>query len=97
VYTGVGRNGLVVPSWLALCWTALGSGFESQRGHSSIISEAPLVCPNGLFIYSISFNVIQPMWLCRQVSEWMLVSVKKDGGLVFHNLNGCIRTINLNK
>jgi hypothetical protein len=31
------------------------------------------------------------------VSEWVLVSVKKDGGLVFHNLNGCIRTINLNK
>jgi hypothetical protein len=28
------------------------------------------------------------------VSEWMLISVKKDGGLVFHNLNGCIRTIN---
>jgi hypothetical protein len=23
----------VVPSWLALCWTAQGSGFESQRGH----------------------------------------------------------------
>jgi hypothetical protein len=32
------------------------------------------------------------------VSEWMLISVKKkDGGLVFHNLNGCIRAINLNK
>jgi hypothetical protein len=31
------------------------------------------------------------------VSEWMLASVKKDGGLVFHNLNGRIRTINLNK
>jgi hypothetical protein len=31
------------------------------------------------------------------VSEWMLVFVKKDGGLVFHNLNGCIRTINNNK
>jgi hypothetical protein len=23
----------VLPSWLALCWIALGSGFESQRGH----------------------------------------------------------------
>jgi hypothetical protein len=22
---------------------------------------------NDLFIYSISFNVIQPMWLCRQI------------------------------
>jgi hypothetical protein len=31
------------------------------------------------------------------VSEWMLVSVKKDGELAFHNLNSCIRTINLNK
>jgi hypothetical protein len=68
----------VVPSWLALCWIAQGSGFESQRGHLffgispwgeisqegfvqglvtppaasyigsvRIISEAPLVCPNG--------------------------------------------------
>jgi hypothetical protein len=23
----------VAPSWLALCWIAQGSGFESQRGH----------------------------------------------------------------
>jgi hypothetical protein len=23
----------VVSSWLALCWIALGSGFEPQRGH----------------------------------------------------------------
>jgi hypothetical protein len=30
------------------------------------------------------------------VSEWMLISVKKDGGLVFHNLNCCIRTISNN-
>jgi hypothetical protein len=75
----VGGDGLVVPSWLALCWIVLGSGFESQRGHLffgispweetsqegfaqglvstpatsryigsvRIISEAPLVCPNG--------------------------------------------------
>jgi hypothetical protein len=75
----VGGDGLVVPSRLALCWIALGSGFESQRGHLffgilprgeisqegfaqglvsppatsryigsvRIISEAPLVCPNG--------------------------------------------------
>jgi hypothetical protein len=28
-----GGDGLVVPSWLALCWIAQGSGFESQRGH----------------------------------------------------------------
>jgi hypothetical protein len=46
------------------------------------------------------------------VSEWMLIDLliysgltpngcwyllKKDGGLVFRNLNGCIGTINLNK
>jgi hypothetical protein len=69
----------VVSSRLALCWIALGSGFEPQRGHLffgisplgeisqegfvqrlvsppatsryigsvRIISEAPLVCPNG--------------------------------------------------
>jgi hypothetical protein len=75
----VGGDGLVVPSWLALCWIAQGSGFESQRGHLffgispwgeisqegfaqrlvsppatsryigsvRIISEAPVVCPNG--------------------------------------------------
>jgi hypothetical protein len=29
----VGRDGIVVPSWLALCLIAQGSGFESQRGH----------------------------------------------------------------
>jgi hypothetical protein len=75
----VGGDGLVVPSWLALCWIAEGPGFKSQRGHLffgisprakisqegfvqrlvsppatsryigsvRIISEAPLVCPNG--------------------------------------------------
>jgi hypothetical protein len=74
----VGGDGLVVPSWLALCWIAQGSGFESQRGHLSprgeisqkgfsqglvsppatsryigsvrIISEAPLVYPNGSYL-----------------------------------------------
>jgi hypothetical protein len=79
----------VAPSWLALCWIAQGSGFESQPGHLffgisprgegfaqglvsppatsryigsvRIISEAPLVCPNGC---------------------WYLL---KDGGLVFHS------------
>jgi hypothetical protein len=33
LFRGVGGDGLVVPSWLALCWIAQGSGFESQRGH----------------------------------------------------------------
>jgi hypothetical protein len=79
IYSIVGGDGLVVPSWLALCRIAQGSGFESQRGHLflgisplgeisqegfsqelvsppatsryigsvRIISEAPLVCPNG--------------------------------------------------
>jgi hypothetical protein len=28
-----GGDGLVVPSWLAVCWTAQGSWFKSQRGH----------------------------------------------------------------
>jgi hypothetical protein len=70
----------VVPSWLALCWIAQGSAFESRCGHLffgilrrgeisqgggfaqglvsppatsryigsvRIISDAPLVCPNG--------------------------------------------------
>jgi hypothetical protein len=72
----------VVPSWLALCWIAQGSGFESQLGHLffeilsrggisqegfsqrlvsppatsryigsvRIISDAPLVCPNGFYL-----------------------------------------------
>jgi hypothetical protein len=30
---GVGGDGLVVPSWLALCWIAQGSVFEPQREH----------------------------------------------------------------
>jgi hypothetical protein len=29
----VSGDGLVVPSWLALCWIVLGSGFESRRRH----------------------------------------------------------------
>jgi hypothetical protein len=29
----VGGDGLVVPSWVASCWIAQGSGFEPQRGH----------------------------------------------------------------
>jgi hypothetical protein len=72
----------VVPSWLALCWIAQGSIFESQRRHLffgisprgeisqvgfsqglasppatsryigsvRIISEAPLVYPNGSYL-----------------------------------------------
>jgi hypothetical protein len=73
----------VVPSWAALCWIpqeGFVQGYVSPPatdryiGSARIISEAPLVCPNGC---------------------WYLL--KKDGGLIFHNLNGCIRTINLNK
>jgi hypothetical protein len=30
--TSDGGDGLVIPSWPALCWIAQGSGFESQRG-----------------------------------------------------------------
>jgi hypothetical protein len=102
----VGGDGLVVPSWLALCWIAQGFGFEFQRGHlvfgvcprGDITGE---FCPGAGFpschksIYRVSEDNFRGP-AC--VSEWMLVSVKKkDGGLIFHNLNGCIRTINLNK
>jgi hypothetical protein len=97
----VGGDGLVVQSWLAMCLTAQGSRFESQRGHLSsgyhhgggitgrFCSGVGFPsCHNS--IYRANGNNFRGS-AC--VSEWMLVSVKKDGGLVFHNLNGCIRTI----
>jgi hypothetical protein len=91
---GVGGDGLVVPSWLALCWIALGSGFESQRGHlffgipprGEIQQEGfsqGLVSPPAPSRYIGSVRIISEAPSC--VSEWMLVSVKKDGWLVFHN------------
>jgi hypothetical protein len=98
----VGGDGLVVPSWLALCWI-LGSNLSADtysseypqggRYHRRVLSTGwfPL-CHRS--IYRVSEDNFRGS---AYVSEWMLVSVKKDGGLAFHNLNGCIRTINLNK
>jgi hypothetical protein len=31
----------------------------------------------GLIIYSISFNVIQPMWLCRQIQTHEIADMSK--------------------
>jgi hypothetical protein len=84
----------VVPSWLAVCWIAQGSGFESQCGHlffgisprGEISQEGfaqGLVSPPATSRYIGSVRIIRGS-AC--VSEWMLVSVKKRYGLVFHNL-----------
>jgi hypothetical protein len=72
----------VVPSWLAVCWIAQGSGFESQRGHlffgisprGEISQEGfvqGLVSPPDASRYTGSVRIIS--------EEWMLVSAKKDG------------------
>jgi hypothetical protein len=37
----------VVPFWLALCWIAQGSGFESQRGHLFGISPRGEISQEG--------------------------------------------------
>jgi hypothetical protein len=85
----------VVPSWLALCWIAPGSGFESQRGHLFFgISPRGEISQEGFAQGLVSFPSCH-MSIYRVsednfrgsacVSEWMLISVK-DGGLVFHNL-----------
>jgi hypothetical protein len=90
----VGGDGLVVPPWLAMCWIAQGSGFEPQRGHlffgisprEEISQEGfvqGLVSPPATSRYIGSVRIIFEAPL---VSEWMLVSVKKDGGLVFRSL-----------
>jgi hypothetical protein len=88
---------------LAACWIAQGSGFESQRGHVFFaISPRGKISQEGfsqaLVSLSATSRVSEDNFRgSARVSEWMLAPVKKDGGLVFHNLNGCIRTINLNK
>jgi hypothetical protein len=81
----------VVPSWLALCLIAQGSGFESQRGHlffgisprGEISQERfaqGLVSPPATSrIYRVSENNFRGS-AC--VSEWML-SVNKMGGWPF--------------
>jgi hypothetical protein len=77
----------VVPSWLALCWTALGSGFDLRN----ITTGGDITggfCPGAGFpschksIYRVSEDNFRGS-AC--VSEWMLASVKR-WGLVFHNL-----------
>jgi hypothetical protein len=84
--TDVGGDGLVAPFWLVLCWTTLGSGFEFQRGHlffgislrveisqEGFVQE--LVSPPATSRYIESVRIISEAPL---VSEWMLISVKKD-------------------
>jgi hypothetical protein len=87
----------VVPSWLALCWRAQGSGFESQRGHlffgisprGEISQEGfsqGLVSPPATSRYMVSEDNFRGS-AC--VSEWMLISVKKKGNAItyrFHAL-----------
>jgi hypothetical protein len=91
----VGGDGLAVPSWLALCWIALGSGFESQRGHlffgisprGEMSQEGfiqGLVSPPATSRYIGSVRIIsEDFRCCACVSGWMLESVKKMGGWSF--------------
>jgi hypothetical protein len=85
----------VVPSWLALCWIALGSGFESQRGHLFFgisLRGGDITggfCPGAGFpschklIYRVSEdNFRGSACVCPNGCQYLL----KDGGLVFHNL-----------
>jgi hypothetical protein len=74
----------VVPSWLAVCWIALGSGLESQRGHLFFgIFPRGEISQEGFFsgtgfpschksIYRVSEDNFRGS-AC--VPEWMLVSV----------------------
>jgi Rieske Fe-S protein len=77
----------MVPSWLALCWIAQGSGFESQRGHLFFgisprgeISQEGFVrgwfSPCHKSIYRVSEDNFRGT-AC--VSEWLLISVKRLG------------------
>jgi hypothetical protein len=81
----------VVPSWLVLCWIAQGSGFESQRGHlffgisprgeisqEGFVQGLVSLPATGRYIGSVRIISEAPL-----VSEWILVSVKKDGGWSF--------------
>jgi hypothetical protein len=81
----------VVPSWLALCLIAQGSGFESQRGHLffGISLWGDITggfCPGAGFpsCQKSIYRVSEDNFRCSAcVSEWMLISVKKDGGWSF--------------
>jgi hypothetical protein len=77
----------VVLSWLAMCWIAHGSGFESQRGHlffgilprGKISQEGffqELVSPPATSLYRVSEDNFGGS-AC--VSEWILISVKRWG------------------
>jgi hypothetical protein len=43
------------------------AGLTDSRDLSPVQYSALVTCCAYLFIYFISFNVIQPMWLCRQI------------------------------
>jgi hypothetical protein len=76
----VGRDGLVVPSWLALCWIAQGSGFESQRGLLFFgISPRDEISQEGFFP-----GLVSPPAISRYIG---LVKINSEAPLVC--LNGC--------
>jgi hypothetical protein len=87
----VGGDGLVVPSWLALCWIAQGSGLDlsadtySSEYHTTGGDITGGFCPGAGFpschksIYGVNEDNFRGS-AC--VSEWMLISVK-DGGWSF--------------
>jgi hypothetical protein len=96
----------VVPSWLAVCWIVQGSGFESQRGRLFFGISPPGKIPQEGFVQGL----VSPLAISRYIGSVRVISeaplvcpngcwypLKKGGGLVFGNLNGCIRIINLNK
>jgi hypothetical protein len=92
--------GLVVPSWLVACWILSSNiAYSPDYHHGEDITGG--FCLGAGFpschksIYRVSGDNFRGS-AC--VSKWILISVeKKKMGLVFHNLNGCIRTINLSK
>jgi hypothetical protein len=70
----------VVPSWLALCWIALGSGFESQSGHLFFgISPRGEISQGGF-----SQRLVSPPATSRYIRSVRIIS---EAPLVC--LNGC--------
>jgi hypothetical protein len=83
----VGGDGLVVPSWLALCWIAQGSGFESQRGHLFFgIPSRGEISQEGFVQGLVSPPCHRSTYRVNEdnfrgsvcVSEWMLYLLKKN-------------------
>jgi hypothetical protein len=78
----VGGDGLVVPSWLALCWIAQGPGSEPRKTTTGGDITGRIL-PSGWFppchksIYRVSEDNFRG-YTC--VSECMLISVKKKMG-----------------